>query len=198
MPLSDRVTEQKERRVRRTVAAEWGTGTWHHRFVSLPPGAVETELAGALALGAVMPDRFWGIEVGATLDRDFESSEGVGPEVPRLFEVRERQPGGDAGDVGSSQQALELVYLEIDLSGTYSNGYAETSRHLYRKQYAIVADIWGIALATTSSGIPDPGDKLDGNADNLGGVYGDVYLDTERYPGRVLVHASATQLRAYA
>ena len=193
----DYIVEMKEKRVARSVQAEWGTGTFYNRLVTCPVGAVEKAKAGVLALGSVMIDRFWKTEVNETILQQYPDSEGVGPEVPRLFEVRERQPQAEDG---VAVQRLELVYLAIDpKSGeTVANGYVETARHLIDKHYTVEYDVWGIALTTASTGIPNIGDKLDGNTDNLGGVVGQIEYNDEKYPGRTLVHFHTQEERAYA
>jgi len=193
----DNVQEEKDKRVARTSVSEWGTGHFYNRRVSVPVGMVERATASGamLALGAVMPDRFWKDTVNETIALDYPDSDGVGPEVPRLFEVRERQPLQ-----GAIVQQLELVYLAIDpKSGeTVTDGWVETARHRRDTQYTIEYDVWGVALTEDSTGIPALGDKMDSNTVILGGIYNDVVFDDERFPGRTMVHLHATLDRGYA
>ena len=181
MALGDYVTEVPGgTRKRDDQTLEIGEVSWHTRIVTMPEGKVETEMADALALGAVIPQRWW---------LDGTASPGVSPGAP-LLTTRRR-------NTEAAKPTFVLRYLEIK-GGTVTNSYMETARHPTEKPFRTFYTIWGVAAAVGSMGIPARDDKLDGASGVTVARCLDVVKDTERYPGRVLVRSTWAAVRAYA
>ncbi len=180
MALGDYVTEFPERRKRDDQTLEIGEVSWHTRMVTMPEGKIETEMADALALGAVIPARWW---LDGTADPG--SSPGAALLAGRRRVTDEAKP------------TCVLRYLEIK-GGTVTNGYMETARHPVSKSFRTFYTIWGAAAAVGSTGIPALDDLLDGGTGVTVARCIDVTKDTERYPGRILVRSTWVAVRAYA
>lgn len=90
-----------------------------------------------------------------------------------------------------------VTFVEISNKG-WTSDYAETRRIKEDRNLRVFYDVYGIARATTSAGIPARGDKLDGVDALLTARCDRVSLDDQKYPGLVVVHSVWVAMREYA
>ena len=99
---------------------------------------------------------------------------------------------------GASDTAWMVVtYIEISNKG-WTSDYAETRRIKEDRNLRVFYDVYGIARATTSAGIPARGDKLDGVDALMTARCDRVSLDDQKYPGLIVVHSVWIAMREYA
>lgn len=179
MALGDYVYEDPKFRKCISVVREWGNGFQYVRVVTCPLGKVATEMADALAVGAVIPAR---------LNDDTAGNTTYGPKLQSIAHMSQKD---------APLQQLQLTYLQVT-TGSVTNGYAESKRVPRRRNLRIFYDTWGVAATTTSGGIPTRTDKLDGVAGATNPTCQDVTLDDKSYPGFVVVRCAWPQVRSYA
>ncbi len=91
---------------------------------------------------------------------------------------------------------MVVTFVEISNKG-FAGNYAETRRIKEARNLRVFYQVYGIALATDSAGIPARGDKLDGVDALLTPRCERVRLDDQMYPGLIVVHSTWVAMRAY-
>jgi len=181
MAIPDDVVEIKELRRQELLSREWGAGTAHTRVFQVPKGKLDSYFTTYFAEGTVIDTKF------------IDHAPGSDPDAPMVSAARQWR------DHQNGQMVIEATYIEVDALEAFSNEYAETRRIIPRdNQLGAEYVLYGIAASTTSSGIPDTGDYLDGGSGNFDPICRDVHLDDFRLPGRVLVRSVWTGLVDYS
>ena len=90
-----------------------------------------------------------------------------------------------------------VTYIEISNKG-WTDDYAETRRIKEDRNLRVFYDVYGIALATDSAGLPARGDQLDGVDALMTARCDRVSLDDQKYPGLIVVHSVWIAMREYA
>jgi len=170
------------RRAQQSISETWGTGTAYTRAYATGPGEVEALLAGDLALGSNMPTSWK------------DSSPGTAINSPKLQSLNRQHGKGVSGDV------LVCTFIEMDISGSVSNGYAALTavRKISEAQFEIIYEKWGLATAATSTGIPAIGAAATGTYTT---VATPILFDNQindSYHGRYVVRSLYRALKAGA
>ena len=142
-------------RTQEPLSGPWGTGMAYSRVYSVSEGEADTiiALAGELALGAAMP---------ATWKTPAPSNAINGPKLQSV----QRKSGAGFRVNGNpvSGDVLVCQFIEFDLSTAVANNYGKTRavRKISESQFEIIYEQWGVALLTTSAGIPAIGATVSG------------------------------------